>query len=64
MFDGHCEEALNFYAACLNGKVGYLGRYSDSPLQVPDLFKNKIVTAGLNLSLNKVEYLIRMPRGF
>jgi|SRR6185437_4836954 len=30
-FDGNCEEALNFYAKCLNGKVEALKRFSEMP---------------------------------
>ena len=45
MFDGQCEEALNFYASCLNGEITYLGRYGESPMDVPEDQKNKIMHA-------------------
>ena len=31
-FDGTCEEAFNFYAKCLGGKIAFLMRYGESPL--------------------------------
>lgn len=30
-FDGHCEEALNFYSAALGAKVTALMRFKDAP---------------------------------
>ena len=32
-FPGNCEEALNFYAKCLGGKVENLSRFADSPME-------------------------------
>ena len=32
-FHGNCEEALNFYARCLGGKVGTLMRFEGAPMQ-------------------------------
>jgi PhnB protein len=32
-FHGTCEEALNFYATCLNGKIVGLNRFADSPME-------------------------------
>lgn len=34
MFDGDCEEALDFYARCLDGEIAMLQRFADSPLDV------------------------------
>ncbi|MGV3633788.1 MAG: VOC family protein [Pseudorhodoplanes sp.] len=31
MFNGRCEEALNFYAKALNAKIDMLMRFKDSP---------------------------------
>jgi PhnB protein len=39
-FTGNCEEALNFYAQCLGGKVGTLMRYEGSPMDNKDLPAN------------------------
>lgn len=46
-FAGNCEEALNFYAQCLGGKVSTLMRYSDAPkdsgMDVPPDWNNKVM---------------------
>lgn len=36
-FTGNCEEALNFYARCLGGKVATLMRFEGSPMDNKDL---------------------------
>ncbi len=52
-FSGECEEALNFYASVLGGKVEGLHRYAGSPMEsdVPPGFKNKIMHASLTSPL-------------
>ena len=46
-FNGNCEEALNFYAQCLGGKVSTLMRFDSMPkdggMQVPPEWKNKVL---------------------
>lgn len=45
-FNGNCEEALNFYAQCLGGKVASLMRYEGSPMDNKDLppeWKQKVM---------------------
>lgn len=47
-FDGKAEEALNFYAQCLGGKVAAIMRYEGSPMDNKDLpagWKNKVMHA-------------------
>lgn len=46
-FDGQCEEALTFYAACLGGTVGSLFRHRDMPAteQVPPTSATRSCTA-------------------
>ncbi|HEX7890522.1 MAG TPA: VOC family protein [Ramlibacter sp.] len=39
-FNGNAEEALNFYAQALGGKVGTLMRYEGSPMDNKDLPAN------------------------
>ena len=49
-FDGNCEEALEFYAKCLGGKVTILMRYAGSPMdtaELPAQWKNKVMHATL-----------------
>lgn len=43
MFNGNCEEAMNFYKEALNGEIGYMGRFGDSPMEVPEAQKNRIM---------------------
>ena len=45
-FNGNAEEALNFYAQCLGGKVATLMRYEGSPMDNQDLpadWKQKVL---------------------
>ena len=45
-FSGNCEEALNFYARCLGGKVSTLMRWGGSPTDVGKLspeWKDKVM---------------------
>jgi PhnB protein len=47
-FNGNCEEALNFYARCLDGKITTLMRYAGSPMdggQLPPDWSDKIMHA-------------------
>ena len=46
-FRGNCEAAFNFYAECLDGKVGEIFRYAGTPLgnQVPADWQNKVMHA-------------------
>ncbi len=47
-FDGRCEEAFEFYAQCLNGKVTFLQRYEGSPVdnaELPAEWKQKVLHA-------------------
>ncbi|KAA3609240.1 MAG: VOC family protein [Calditrichaeota bacterium] len=43
MFNGDCEEAVNFYKECFDGELGYMGRYGDSPMEVPQAQQAKIM---------------------
>ena len=45
-FTGNCEEALNFYALCLGGKVGKLMRWGGTPMdqgELPAHWKDKVM---------------------
>jgi PhnB protein len=52
-FSGNCEEALNFYASVLGGKIEGLNRFAGSPMEsdVPADFKNKIMHGSLTSPL-------------
>jgi PhnB protein len=50
-FNGNCEEALNFYAQCLGGKVELMRFDSapkDSGMEVPLDWKNKVMHGTLD----------------
>jgi PhnB protein len=45
MFNGNCEEALNFYAECLNGKIEQLMRFEGSPAEEMAASKQDVLHA-------------------
>lgn len=52
MFNGNCEEALNFYANALNGEVKNLMRYKDSPMANATDDKEQVMHATLAVKGN------------
>jgi PhnB protein len=53
-FNGNCEEALNFYRNAIGGEIVSIGRYGDSPMQVTEEYKQKILHARIQIG----EYLL------
>jgi PhnB protein len=51
MFDGNCEEAMNFYAAALGAKVKSVTRGKDTPMadHMPPGKENSVVNAQIEL---------------
>jgi PhnB protein len=49
LFNGNCEEAFNFYAKCLGGKIVAIARYEGSPMgqSVPPEWSKKVMHARL-----------------
>lgn len=45
MFNGNCEEALNFYSATIGGEIKHLSRYEGSPAESMSADKNKVMHA-------------------
>jgi PhnB protein len=45
MFNGTCEEALNFYAKALNGEIKELHRFEGSPAEGMSTDKQKVMHA-------------------
>jgi PhnB protein len=43
IFNGNCEEALNFYAKALNGTIGQIMRYADAPENPMKMDSQKIM---------------------
>jgi len=51
-FNGEAEEVLNFYKDVFNGEVIALNRYADSPMQVNEEWKNKIIHSRIKFGDN------------
>ena len=45
IYNGNCEEALNFYVSALGGEIGEINRYSEMPQPVADENKNLVMHA-------------------
>lgn len=57
MFDGSCEEALNFYATAMDGKILDIMRFGDMPGENPmsDADKKKVMHS--NFEAGKVRFM-------
>ena len=53
-FNGNCEAALKFYQAALGGEIVYMQRYGDSPMQVNDSYRNKVLHASFEFENNVI----------
>jgi PhnB protein len=53
-FNGEAEEVLNFYKDAFDGEIIALNRYADSPMQVNEDWKNKIIHARLKFGDNVI----------
>ncbi len=42
-FNGNCEDAMNFYKDALNGEIIGISRFGDSPMEVSENDKNRIM---------------------
>jgi PhnB protein len=51
-FNGEAEEVLNYYKDVFDGEILIINRYGDSPMQVSDDWKNKIIHARLKFDNN------------
>jgi PhnB protein len=45
IFSGTCKQALEFYKECLNGEFTLIQTFGDSPIAVPDGYKQKIMNS-------------------
>ena len=55
-FSGNCEEAFQFYAQALNGKITFIHTYGESPMSgmVPPEYSKKIMHATLEFGGNRL----------
>ena len=44
-FDGQCEAAFKLYQGCLGGKISFMVRYKDTPMEAPPDWQEKIAHA-------------------
>jgi PhnB protein len=51
-FAGQCEEALNFYKEALGAEILQVSKMGDSPMEVPENLKDKIMHARLQIGEN------------
>ncbi|MBD0288075.1 MAG: VOC family protein [Flavisolibacter sp.] len=54
MFNGNCEEALNFYAQAFNGEIKDLMRFEGSPVANMSADKQKIMHAHFAVNGNSI----------
>jgi PhnB protein len=52
IFNGNCEEALNFYVKALNGEIGQISRYADAPDNQMGMDPQKIMHSHFQVSGN------------
>jgi PhnB protein len=49
MFNGNAEEAMNFYAQALGGKVIMIQRFGDAPMPSDEASKNLVMHGGVQI---------------
>ncbi len=45
VFNGNCKAALDYYCKCLGGKIELLQTFDESPMEVPEEFRQRIFNA-------------------
>lgn len=53
-FNGEAEEVLNFYKDAFDGEIVMLNRYGESPMQVDESWKNKVIHSRIKIGNNLV----------
>lgn len=53
-FAGNCEEALNFYKEAIGAEILLVNRMGDSPMEIAENLKNKIMHARLRIGENEL----------
>ena len=51
-FAGNCEEAMNFYKEAIGAEILLVNRMGDSPMEIAENLKNKIMHARLQIGEN------------
>jgi len=53
-FAGNCEEAMNFYKEALGAEILLFSRMGDSPMEIPETLKGKIMHARMQIGENEL----------
>ena len=53
-FAGNCEEAINFYKEAIGAEILLVTRMGESPMEVPENLKGKIMHARLRIGENEL----------
>ncbi len=53
-FAGNCEEAMNFYKEALGAEIIMVSKMGDSPMEVPENLKDKIMHARMQIGENEL----------
>ena len=53
-FAGNCEEAMNFYKEALGAEILLFSRMGDSPMEIPENLKDKIMHARMQIGENEL----------
>ena len=53
-FAGNCEEAMNFYKEAIGAEILLVNRMGDSPMEIAENLKNKIMHARLQIGENQL----------
>lgn len=56
LFNGNCEEAMQFYAQAVGATVLHLQRYSEAPMPTEEAQKDKIIHAGMQFGEQPVYF--------
>jgi PhnB protein len=56
LFNGNCEEAMNYYKEALGGKIDTIVRYSDAPMPYAEDQKDKIMHGILNIDGTQIYF--------
>jgi PhnB protein len=46
-FNGNAKEAIDYYVKLFNAEIKYLGKYCETPMTVPDHWKEKVFHASI-----------------
>lgn len=55
VFDGNCEEAMEFYAQVFDGEITALNRYDNAPMNMPANYRQKIMHAEMLFESNRIQ---------